>query len=97
MPDITKIDYNSLIEPILEDPNYPKINPITITLPGNMQDPSLKISTDFVEPLTINPNTNEIFIDDEKISNLAMFLNHMHYGKHLVEFGLCIFGFMSVE
>ena len=32
MPDITKIDYNSLIEPILEDPNYPKINPITITL-----------------------------------------------------------------
>ena len=96
MPDITKIDYNSLIEPILEDPNYPKINPITITLPGNMQDPSLKISTDFVEPLTINPNTNEIFIDDEKISNLAMFLNHMHYGKPLGEFGLYIFGFMAV-
>lgn len=95
MPDIVKIDYNSLIEPILADSDYPKINPIVITLPGNMSDPSMKISTKFVDTIIINPNTKERFIDDKKISNLAIFLNHMHYGKPFKDFGLIIFGTMA--
>ncbi|QKF60001.1 PepSY-associated TM helix domain-containing protein [Aliarcobacter lanthieri] len=96
MPNITQIDYNSLIEPILADPNYPKINPITITLPGNMLDPSLKISTDFVETIIMNPNTKERFIDNKEVSNLASFLNQMHYGRPFKDFGVIVFGIMAV-
>ena len=49
LADITTINYNSMIEPVLTDSKYPKINPISITFPGYMQDPSLRISTDYME------------------------------------------------
>lgn len=96
MIDITSIDYNSLVEPVLANPDFPKINPVIIRLPGSKSDPSLRISTNFVETLVINPHTNETFLDDENRSNLASFLNLMHYGGHFKFFGLIIFGIMAL-
>ena len=58
MADITTIDYTAMIDPVLANPDYPKINPITINFPGYMQDPALKISTQFVKTKVFNPNTN---------------------------------------
>lgn len=94
--DITTINYNSMIEPVLNDPEYPKINPISIIFPGYMQDPSLRISTEFVETKVFNPNTNQEVQNEGDLSQLSLFLNHMHYGRPFKDFGYILFGFTAV-
>ncbi len=96
LADITTINYNSMIEPVLADSDYPKINPISIIFPGYMQDPSLQISTEFVETKVFNPNTNQEVKNEGDLSNLANFLNHMHYGRPFKDFGYMVFGFTAV-
>lgn len=96
LADITTINYNSMIEPVLNDPEYPKINPISIIFPGYMQDPSLRISTEFVETKVFNPNTNQEVQNEGDLSKLASFLNHMHYGRPFKDFGYILFGFTAV-
>ena len=96
MVDITTIDYNSMIEPVLNDPDYPKINPISIIFPGYMNDPSLRISTDFMETKVFNPNTNQEVQNEGDLSQLASFLNQMHYGEPFKDFGYMLFGFTAV-
>ena len=96
LADITTINYNSMIEPVLNDPEYPKINPISIIFPGYMQDPSLRISTEFVETKVFNPNTNQEVQNEGDLSQLSLFLNHMHYGRPFKDFGYILFGFTAV-
>lgn len=94
-PDITKIDYSSMIDPVISDPDFPKNN-IIITLPGYQHDPALKISHQFVEPIIFNPNTSLKVENEGDKSQLGEFLNSMHYGGPLKLFGYLVFGFMAV-
>ncbi|WP_034255690.1 PepSY-associated TM helix domain-containing protein [Aliarcobacter lanthieri] len=94
--DITTIDYGAMINPVLADPYYPKVNPITITFPGYMEDPALKISTQFVKTKVFNPSTSLEVENEGDLSELAWFLNSMHYGRPLKDFGYFTFGFMAV-
>lgn len=96
MADITTIDYTAMIDSVLANPDYPKINPITINFPGYMQDPALKISTQFVKTKVFNPNTNLEVQNEDDLSELAWFLNSMHYGRPFKEIGIYTFGFMAV-
>ncbi|TLT08351.1 PepSY domain-containing protein [Aliarcobacter thereius] len=96
MADITTINYGAMIDPVLADKEYPKVNPITITFPGYMNDPALKISTQFVKTKIFNPNTLEEVENEGDLSELAWFLNTMHYGRPFKDFGLLTFGFMAV-
>lgn len=96
MADITTINYGAMIDPILADPDYPKVNPITISFPGYMEDPALKIRTDFVKTKVFNPNTSLEVENEGDLSELASFLNHMHYGRPFKDFGYFVFGFMAV-
>ncbi|RXK13223.1 ABC transporter permease [Halarcobacter mediterraneus] len=96
IPDVTKIDYSSMIDPVLADPEYPKINPISITLPGYMEDPALRIWTQFTETKVFNPNTTKEVKNEDEASQLARFLNHMHYGRPFKTLGYIIFGFVAV-
>ncbi len=96
IPDINKIDYSSMIDPVLADPDYPKINPITITLPGYMENPSLRIWTQFTETKVFNPNTTKEVENEGEASQLAWFLNSMHYGRPFKSLGYYIFGFTAV-
>ena len=93
--DVTKIDYAKMIDPVISDPNFPTNN-IRITLPGYQHDPVLKISHLFVEPILFDPNTKQKIDNEGDQSQLAMFLNHMHYGRPLKDIGYIIFGFMAV-
>lgn len=93
--DITKIDYSSMIDPVISNPEYPRNN-IKITLPGYMNDPALKISHQFTEATLFNPTTQEIIKHEGDQSQLAKFLNGMHYGRPLEEVGYTIFGLMAV-
>ncbi len=96
MADITTINYGVMIDPVLADPNYPKVNPITITLPGYMEDPALRIRTDFVKTKVFNPNTSLEVENEDDLSELAWFLNSMHYGRPLKDIGIYAFGLMAV-
>jgi len=93
--DVTKIDYATMIDPVISDPNFPTNN-IQITLPGYQHDPILKVSHQFVEPVYFDPNTKEQINNEGDQSQLAKFLNHMHYGRPLKTFGYLIFGFVAV-
>ena len=104
--DNAKINYSSMIDKVLEDPNFPRNN-VIITLPGVMQDPALKISHRFAEPILFNPITEEKLQSEGKKSHLAVFLNEMHYGKPLdfkaedfgkffSIFGRALFGLIAV-
>lgn len=93
--DINKIDYSKIIDPIISNPDYPKNN-IFIELPGFMNDPSIRVTHMFVKGQYFNPYTYEkIFIEDSK-TQLARFLNDLHYGKPLMLYGKLIFGFTAV-
>lgn len=92
---IYTINYESMLEKVLQDPDFPRSN-IILTLPGNMGDPALKISHQFAKGKVFNPkNKNELTINKDK-SQLADFLNWMHYGRPLKLFGIMIFGFTAV-
>jgi len=96
IPDISKIDYSSMIDPIIADSDYPKTNPIVITLPGYMEDSSLRIYTQFTQTKVFNPNTAVEVTDEDNASQLARFLNHMHYGRPFKSLGYYLFGFTAV-
>lgn len=93
--DITKIDYSSMIDPVISDPNFPNNN-IIIKLPGFMNDPALHVTHQFTEPTVFNPKTKEKIKHEGDQSQLAHFLNGMHYGEPLKTLGYTIFGFMAV-
>lgn len=92
----TTINYSAMIDPVLADSEYPKINPISIIFPGTMEDPALRISTEFTKTKVFNPNTNLEVENEDELSQLARFLNHMHYGRPFKDFGYIVFGFTAV-
>jgi len=96
MPNVEKVDYSAMIDPVLADPDYPQINGITISLPGSMHDPALRISTMFMKTKVFNPNTAQEVENEDQQSQLAMFLNGMHYGRPFKLFGYLVFGFTAV-
>ncbi|WP_418187095.1 PepSY-associated TM helix domain-containing protein [Aliarcobacter lanthieri] len=96
MADISTINYEKIVNPVLENPDFPKNNPITISLPGYMKNPTLQISTKSVDTKIFNPNSGEELQRDRSSFNLGQFLNYMHYGRLFGEFGIYIFGFMAV-
>ena len=83
---ITQINYSAMIDPIISNPDFPKNN-IIITLPGYKGDPALKISHQFMEATVFNPRTQKILKHEGDQSQLAKFLNGMHYGRPLDEVG----------
>jgi len=93
--DITTIDYSAMIDPVISNPDFPKNN-IIIKLPGYMNDPALQVTHQFTEPRVFNPTTQERIAHEGDSSQLANFLNGMHYGKPLKAIGYSIFGFMAV-
>jgi hypothetical protein len=92
---ITQIDYSAMIDPVISDPDFPQNN-IIIKLPGYMNDPALHVTHQFVEPTLFNPRTQEKLNHEGDQSQLAAFLNGMHYGEPLKDIGYTIFGFMAV-
>ncbi len=94
--EITKIDYNSMIDEVLKNPNFPK-DDILLNLPGNMGDPALIISHRFAKPIAFNPLTKEkLNNEDKNKSYLASFLNELHYGAPLKIVGRLSFGFVAI-
>lgn len=93
--DITQIDYSAMIDPVISDPDFPKNN-IIIDLPGYKNDPALRISHQFTKATIFNPTTQEQLTPEGDQSQLAKFLNGMHYGKPLSTVGYTLFGFMAV-
>ena len=93
--DITKINYSAMIDPVISNPEFPNNN-IIIKLPGYMNDPALHVTHQFVEPTLFNPTTQEKLKHEGDQSELADFLNGMHYGHPLKTVGYTIFGFMAV-
>jgi len=96
MPNVEKVDYSAMIDPVLADPDYPQVNGITITLPGAMHDPALRISTMFMKTKVFNSNTAQEVENEDEQSQLARFLNYMHYGRPFKMFGYLVFGFTAV-
>lgn len=96
MPDIRTINYSTMIDPVLDEPDYPMINGVQIRLPGYRGNPSVTIYAPFTKKRIFNPNTNEEVENEGKQSQLAMFLNGMHYGRYLKDFGYWLFGFVGV-
>lgn len=94
--DIMNVNYNFMLEETLKNPDFPKDN-ILINLPGRMGDPTVSISNRFVKPVVFNPITNEKIKDEDKTTtNLAAFLNELHYGQPLKLIGRLSFGFVAV-
>ena len=94
--DITKIDYNYMVNEVLKNPDFPKDN-ILVNLPGRMGDTAVSVSNRFVKPVFFNPITKEKITDEDKtITNLAAFLNELHYGQPLKLIGRLSFGFVAV-
>ncbi|MCG3719781.1 PepSY domain-containing protein, partial [Aliarcobacter butzleri] len=94
--DITKIDYNYMVEEVLKNPDFPRDN-ILINLPGRLGDTAVSVQNRFVKPIVFNPNTNEKIEDESKeITYLAAFLNELHYGQPLKLIGRLAFGFTAV-
>jgi uncharacterized iron-regulated membrane protein len=94
--DITKVDYSAMIDPVLADPTFPKVNGVKIFLPEYKKDPALRISADFIKGRVFNPNTNKEIKDEMFQSQLSYFLNTMHYGKPFNYFGRYLFGLVAV-
>ncbi|OCL85337.1 hypothetical protein AAX27_02149 [Aliarcobacter thereius] len=94
--DLTKINYNYMIDEVLKDPNYPKDN-ILINLPGHIGETAVSVGNRFVKPVVFNPFTNEEIENESKeVTNLASFLNELHYGQPLKLLGRLAFGFTAV-
>jgi len=104
--DVAQIDYEKMLHQVLEDPNFPKNN-LLITLPGTKGETALSISHRFSAPRFFNPISGETLQDEGAQTQLASFLNKLHYGKVLdfdkelfgvafSFFGRLLFGFMAV-
>lgn len=61
--DIFNIDYNYMINKVLEDENFPK-DDILVNLPGRMNDPAVIITNPFVKPIAFNPITKQKLEDE---------------------------------
>ena len=92
---VTQIDYASPLAAVLADPDFPR-DRIIVKLPGFGNDPALRISHQFAAETAFNPLTGERLEDEGKASDLAGFLNGLHYGKPLRGMGFILFGFVSV-
>ncbi len=92
--DIPDIDYESMLEQVLSDPDFPR-DRIFISLPGYKKDPALRISHLFTRETVFNPNTGQQIQDEGPATHLAMFLNGMHYARPLKKTGLVLFGLMT--
>lgn len=94
--DITKIDYNYMVEEVLKNPDFPKDN-IIINLPGRIGETAVNVQNRFVKPIIFDPFTNEKLEDESKDSTyLAEFLNELHFGQPLKLIGRLVFGFVAV-
>ncbi|QKJ24224.1 PepSY-associated TM helix domain-containing protein [Poseidonibacter lekithochrous] len=92
---IMNIDYNSMINEVLKNPDFPK-DDILINLPGNMGDPAVVITHRFAKEQVFNPKTNEKINNETKEqTGLADFINHLHYGRPLKSIGMIFFGFIA--
>lgn len=93
--DTKHISYSQIINSVVSDPNYPKNN-IFVTLPGFKNDPTIKVSHQFVETKYFNPLTQKEIIDEKEKSYLAEFINKLHTGRAWGLIPVLLFGFMSV-
>lgn len=93
--DIDKINYSSMIGPIINDEDFPKNN-IIIKLPGYRNDPTLKITHRFIEARVFNPSNEEKLKNEGLKSQLGHFINKMHQGQPIKFYGRIIYGFVTV-
>lgn len=94
--DITKVNYNPMINEVLEDPDFPR-DDIMLGLPGNMGDPAVVVSHRFAKGYAFDPITNKRLNNETKEqSNLANFINALHYGAPLKVIGMVFFGFIAL-
>lgn len=95
--DITKIDYNQMINKVLKDPDFPKDN-ILIKLPGNMGDPSVLITHRFSKERAFDPKTSkELKNETKEQTSLADFINHLHYARPLKSIGMIFLGIVATS
>lgn len=90
-----KIDYAFMINKVISRKDFPQNN-VIITLPGTMNDPSLRISHRFVKPIVFNPYTKKEIKDEDKQSHLAKFLNELHYMQPIKYIGVLLFGILAI-
>lgn len=93
--ELTEINYEKMLNEVLKDPNFPR-DKIQIQLPGFRNDPALVISHQFSEKFLFDPLKEKKLEHEDKVSNLAMFLNGLHYGRPLKMIGLYAFGLVAV-
>lgn len=90
-----EINYSQIIDKVISNPDFPKNN-IRVKLPGYKNDPALRISHTFVEERVYNPRSGEKQNTQDRKTNLANFLNQMHYGQYFLIYGRLLFGFVAV-
>lgn len=91
---LEEIQFEKMLNPMLKEKNVSN-SKIEIILPNFKGDPALAISRPFEKANFFNP-INHSKIEDEANSQLANFLNEMHYGRPLGIAGLMFFGLISV-
>lgn len=91
---IEEIEYEKILNPIFKEQNASN-SKIEIILPNFKGDPALHVSRPFEQANIYNPTNNEK-ITNEQNSQLAKFLNEMHYGNPLGLVGLAVFGLIGV-
>ena len=91
---LEQITYEPMIDAVLADPKFPR-DRIFIDLPGYKKDPAVRISHQFTAQTIFNPATGIRVEDEGRRSNLAMFLNGMHYARPLKTWGVLFFGILS--
>lgn len=91
---ITAIRYEPMLARVLSDPDIPK-DRIFINVPGLRGDPALIIHHMFSKKYLFDPNTGRQITDEGRTTQLAWFLNGMHYGRPLMKPGIIFFGLVS--
>lgn len=90
--DIATIHYEKMLNPILKEQNQSN-SKLELTLVGFRNQPYLTISRPFSKPYHFNPHTFESITLEN--SNLANFLNEIHYAKPLGLIALTLYGLIS--
>ncbi len=92
--DITTIDYEPMLAEVLSDPDIPD-DRIFMDVPGYKGDPALVIYHMFSKKFLFDPNTAKQIKDEGRTTQLAWFLNGMHYGRPLMKPAIVFFGFIA--
>ncbi|WP_418186509.1 PepSY domain-containing protein [Aliarcobacter lanthieri] len=99
--DSTKIEYEKIINPILEDKEIYSKDDISLVLPEGgygsfMGERILRVRIPFIDDMVYDPNSYKKLDNANLGAGFSYFLNEMHYGSPLGQESIYIFGFVAM-